>query len=217
MVLVGRREATLQQAVAQLGHNAGYELYDVTQTGQADSFIADVTQRVDPISIVVNNAGIHLKKVAVDTTDEDFLLMLQTHILGAFSLTRAVIPQMAERQSDSILFMASMTLFMGLPQVVTYATAKSGYLGLVRTLATELAPQGIRVNAIAPGWIETDMLHQALEADSDRKQRIISRIAMPYFGWPEDVGWAAVYLSSPAANYVTGTVLPVDGGAVNGF
>jgi NAD(P)-dependent dehydrogenase (short-subunit alcohol dehydrogenase family) len=88
---------------------------------------------------------------------------------------------------------------------------------MVRTLATEVSAHGVRVNAIAPGWMDTDMTRKAMAGDSARRQRILSRTPMKRFGQPEDVGWAAVYLCSPAARFVTGTVLPVDGGVSIGF
>jgi NAD(P)-dependent dehydrogenase (short-subunit alcohol dehydrogenase family) len=100
---------------------------------------------------------------------------------------------------------------------VAYSTAKSAYNGMVRTLAVELGPQGVRVNAIAPGWIESDMMNKALDGDPARKAKILGRTPMNKFGKAEDIGWAAVYLCSPAAQFVNGIVLPVDGGAAIGF
>jgi len=106
---------------------------------------------------------------------------------------------------------------MGLPLIVAYTAAKNAYVGIVRSLASEWGPHGLRVNAIAPGWIASDMLDQALEGDAKRKEKVMGRIPMGDFGKAEDVGWAAVYLSSPAAKYVNGVVLPVDGGAAESF
>jgi gluconate 5-dehydrogenase len=110
-----------------------------------------------------------------------------------------------------------MTSFIGMPQVIAYAAAKSAYLGMVRTLAAEVSRDGVRVNAIAPGWIDTPMLHRALDNDPQRREKILSRTPMASFGTPDDIGWAAVYLCSPAARFITGAVLPVDGGASSGF
>jgi gluconate 5-dehydrogenase len=100
---------------------------------------------------------------------------------------------------------------------VAYSAAKSAYLGMVRVLATEMSPRGVRVNAIAPGWIETEMVRQAMAGDPARKQRVLARTPMGRFGEPSDIGAAAVYLCSPAAKFVTGAMLPVDGGASIGF
>ena len=130
-------------------------------------------------------------------------LVLTTHVLAAHALTRAVLPGMLERRHGSILFTASMASLFGIPLVVAYAAAKSAMVGMVRTLATEVSPHGVRVNAIAPGWIESDMMRRALQADSVRQQKILGRTPLGKFGEADDIGWAAVYLSSPAANFVT--------------
>ncbi len=170
-----------------------------------------------PISILVNNAGIHLKKPAAQTTPHEFNNVLQTHVVAAHALVVAVLPGMIQRRHGSILFTASMASLFGIPLVVAYSAAKSAYLGMVRTLAVETGQHNVRVNAIAPGWIESPMLAKAMAGDPERKQKIIARTPMNRFGDPEDIGAAAVYLSSPAAKFVTGVILPVDGGASIGF
>lgn len=217
VVLVGRRETELTAAVKALGKGAGYAVHDITRVGDAEALVAKVTKEHGPITSLVNNAGKHLKKAAVDTTPEEFLDVLNTHILGAHALTRAVLPGMIERKHGTILFTASMASLFGIPLVVAYSAAKSAMVGMVRTLATEVSSQGVRVNAIAPGWIETEMSRKAMEGDPARRNKIIGRTPMAKFGTPSDIGWAAVYLTSPASQFVTGTVLAVDGGASIGF
>lgn len=217
VVLAGRGEEKLKQAVAAIGPKAAYISHDVTRLKEAPELVEKVAKRFGPISILVNNAGIHLKKPAMETTEEEFLQVLSTHVLGSHALSRAVARGMVERKGGSILFIASMASLFGIPQVVAYSAAKSAYLGMVRALATELSPQGVRVNAIAPGWIETDMSRAAMNGDPARKQKILGRTPMGRFGEPDDVGMAAVYLSSPAAKFITGVVLPVDGGVSIGF
>jgi gluconate 5-dehydrogenase len=101
--------------------------------------------------------------------------------------------------------------------VVAYSAAKAAYGGMVRSLASEFGPHGVRVNAIAPGWIGSEMLDQALNGDPARRARILARTPLARFGDAEDIGWAAVYLCSPAGKFVNGVVLPVDGGAAIGF
>ncbi|WCJ59289.1 glucose 1-dehydrogenase [Fontisphaera persica] len=217
VVLVGRRAAALEAASQSIGPLASFAVHDVDQLEQAPRFIEQVQRQHGPITILINNAGIHLKKPAVDTTEQEFLQVLTTHVLGAHALSRAVAPAMMQQGRGSLLFIASMASLFGIPNVVAYSAAKSAYVGMVRALATELSPQGIRVNAIAPGWIETDMSHKALAQDPARRQKILSRTPMGRLGQPEDVGMAAVYLCSPAARFVTGVILPVDGGASIGF
>lgn len=218
VILVGRREQLLRQAATELGENAAWIAQDITDLDQAPKLIESAETKFNhPVSILVNNAGIHLKKTAVETSPDAFEAVLRTHVLAAHALTRAALPSMVDRRHGSILFTASMTSLIGIPLVVAYSAAKSAYLGMVRSLAAELGPSGVRVNAIAPGWIETPMLREALDNDPQRSQRILSRTPMGRFGRPEDIGWAAVYLCSPAARFVTGVVLPVDGGASIGF
>jgi len=217
VVITGRRLEMLKEAVAAIGPQANYLAHDVTRLSEARAVVETAVSRFGPLTILINNAGIHLKKAAIDTTEEEFMKVLTTHVLGAHALSRAVAPDMIARKSGSILFIASMASLFGLPQVVAYSAAKTAYLGMVRGMATELSPHGVRVNAIAPGFIETEMSRKALEDDPQRKQRILSRTPMARLGEANDIGMAAVYLCSPAAKFVTGVVLPVDGGASIGF
>lgn len=217
VVLVGRREPELAATVKSMGEGASYIVHDITKLNEAEALVKRVRKEFGPVTCLVNNAGRHLKKAAVDTTPEEFQEVLTTHILAAHALTRAVTPSMVERKQGTILFTASMASLFGIPLVIAYAAAKTAMIGVVRTLTTELSPHGIRVNAIAPGWIETEMSRQAMEGDPTRKNKVIGRTPMAKFGEPMDIGWAAVYLASPAAKFVTGTILPVDGGASIGF
>jgi NAD(P)-dependent dehydrogenase (short-subunit alcohol dehydrogenase family) len=217
VVLTGRRESVLAEAASTLGPQAVYEVHDINQLATADSLIEHVSSRVGPVSILVNNAGVHLKKPFLETSDQELLDVLQTHLLGAYALSRAAARPMVARGHGVLIFLASMASLLGIPKVVAYTVAKSAYVGLVRSLSSELSPYGVRVNAIAPGWIETPMLHQALDNDPARKARILERTPMARFGSPEDIGWAAAYLCSRAGRFVTGVILPVDGGASIGF
>lgn len=217
VVLVGRREQELVESCKVIGEGASYQVYDITRFDDAPALISKVEQSVGVVSCLLNNAGIHVKKPAGDTTVEEFQRVLETHVLGSHALTRAVIPGMVGRRNGSILFTASMASLFGIPQVVAYSAAKSAQIGMVRTLATELSPHGVRVNAIAPGWIETEMSTKALAGDPARRDKILGRTPMAKLGQAEDIGWAAVYLSSKAARFVTGVVLPVDGGVSIGF
>lgn len=218
VVLVGRREPELQRAVAELGAAASYIPHDVTDHARAVGLVDEVIRTVGlPPSILVNNAGIHLKKSAMETTPEEFLAVLNTHVIGSHAMTRAVLPEMIERGHGSVIFIASMASLFGIPKVVAYSAAKSAYLGMVRTLAAEVSHHQVRINAVAPGWIESDMMRTALNSDPERRDKILGRTPLGCFGHADDVGWASVYLASPAAKFVTGVVLPVDGGASIGF
>lgn len=218
VVLVGRREEELKQAVSEIGALASYVAHDITQLSRAAELIKVAEKAAgSPVSILINNAGIHLKKPAAETLPEEFQSVLTTHVCAAQALTSAVLPGMLERGHGNILFTASMASLIGIPLVIAYSAAKSAYVGMVRSLAAEVSGRGVRVNAIAPGWIESAMLRKALSGDEARSNKILSRTAMGCFGQPEDIGNAAVFLCSPAAKFITGVVLPVDGGASIGF
>lgn len=217
VVLAGRREGLLRAAAARLGEGAEYLTGDVTDVRGAADFARQLEDRFGPVSILVNNAGIHHKQSFLETSFEDFEKVLRTHVSGSFIMSKAFAPGMVARRHGHILFIASMTTFIGMPQVIGYSAAKSAVAGMVRALTAELASDGVRVNAIAPGWINSEMMHTAVDSDPERKAKILGRTPMNRFGDPEDIGDAAVYLSSPAASFVTGVILPVDGGAVNGF
>ncbi len=217
VVITGRRIDVLEEAVARLGPNAFALPQDVTDLGSAPQVIASIEEKFGTPTILVNNAGTHVKKTIEDTTVEDFRRVLGTHVDGAFAITRAIVPSMRRSGFGSIIFIASMSSLIGMPMIVAYSAAKSAYLGMVRSLACELGPANIRVNAIAPGWIETPMLHKALDGDGQRANKILSRTPQQRFGSPADIGWSAAFLCSPAAAFINGTLLPVDGGASIGF
>jgi len=218
VVIAGRREEELRNAAAELGTAASWVRHDVTEFGKADELVTAATRAAGaPPSILINNAGVHLKKPAVETSPEEFLAVLNTHVIGAHALTRAVLPGMVERRHGSVIFIASMASLFGIPKVVAYSAAKSAYVGMVRTLAVEVSADNVRVNAIAPGWIDSAMARKALSGDPARQAKILGRTPLGKFGAAEDIGWTAVYLCSAAAKFVTGVVLPVDGGASIGF
>ena len=217
VVITGRRQEVLDAAVATLGPGASCFRQDLTNHAEIEPLMERIHREIGHPTILINNAGTHLKKPLVDTTPEEFRSVLATHVEGAFAMSRAVVPGMRSVGHGSLIFIASMTSLIGMPNVVAYSAAKAAFLGMVHALATELGPESIRVNAIAPGWIKTPMLHKALDGDPPRKAKILSRTPQGRFGEPSDIGWAAVYLSSPAASFVNGVVLPVDGGANVGF
>jgi gluconate 5-dehydrogenase len=215
--VAGRRKEPLDAVEAEYpGRVFGYP-YDVTETKEAPSLLARIEKDIGPPTILVNNAGVHLKKMGADVTVEEFQTVLETHILGAHALCAAVIPYMRKEGRGSIIFIASMAALFGIPYVLAYSAAKSAMLGIVRTLAVEYGTDGIRVNAIAPGWFETEMSRKAMQGDPERVKKVINRTPLRRFGDPEDIGLAAAYLSSQAGRFITGICLPVDGGVSIGF
>ena len=212
VIVLGRSRAPLD-----LGPDVYYYPFDVTDTDRTDGMVNQIIAEHGDISILINNAGNHCKKPIEEMTVEDYVSVLNVHLVGAFALTKAIVPHMKSNQKGSILFQASMTSYIGQPNVAGYATAKAGYLGLVHTLASECGASGVRVNAIAPGWIDTPMFRKATDNDPERLNKIMGRIPMKTVGAPSDIGAAAVFLCSDAAKYITGICLPVDGGALIGF
>jgi NAD(P)-dependent dehydrogenase (short-subunit alcohol dehydrogenase family) len=143
--------------------------------------------------------------------------VLRTHVFSAHALTRAVVPSMIARKGGSILFTASMASLFGIPLVIAYSAAKSAIRRHGQGLRNGVLAAWRACERIAPGWIETEMSRKALAGDPARRDKILGRTPMGKLGLPEDIGWAAVYLTSPAAGFVTGVVLPVDGGISVGF
>lgn len=215
--LIGIGEKDLVATKMEFGSNCSYQIHDITDTDNTKNIIANIYQRHKKVDVLINNAGIHQKKPTDTMTVPEFQKMLDIHVIGAFSLTSELLPIMKEQRSGSIVFMASMAALIGLPEVISYAAAKSAYLGMVRSLASEVSPKGIRVNAIAPGWIDTPLLRKALRNDKEREKKILARTPMGQFGQPMDIANAASFLCSKEAGFITGIVLPVDGGASIGF
>jgi gluconate 5-dehydrogenase len=217
VVLTGRREAVLQEAAQAIGSGAAYLPADVADLPTLPPLVREVEQAHGPIDILVNNAGINLKKFALDVTDDEFAAILQTNVQGLFALSREVGRGMVGRQRGSIINITSMAAIYGISLVAAYSAAKTAVLGLTRALATDLSPHGVRVNAIAPGFIDSPMLQRAMASDPQRRDKVLGRTPLGRFGHPDDIGHAAVYLASDAAKFVTGINLPVDGGNSIGF
>ncbi|MHA8064590.1 SDR family NAD(P)-dependent oxidoreductase [Aquirufa aurantiipilula] len=217
VIITGRRENVLQEAVNNLGAGAFYFVHDMADVSATPSLVADIISSHGKIDILVNNAGINMKRPAIDVSNDDFAQIIQVNLNAVFVLSREVGKHMLERKSGSIIMISSMAAYYGIDRVAAYASSKSGVYGLVRVLASEWSAQGVRVNAIAPGFIETAMSKTAMNSDPDRKHKAMDRTPMGYFGKPEDVAWAAVFLASNAAGYITGVSIPVDGGNSIGF
>ena len=218
VVIAGRRAEVLEAAAAELGEGCLTASLDITAVRSLARFEAELHERVGPLHILVNNAGNTVKKAFDESTIDDLDHVLDVHLRGALELTRHVIRrQLAAGTEGRILFMASMTSFIGMPKVLPYTVAKTALTGAVRGLSAEYAARGIRVNAVAPWWIDTEIYRQATAGDPERRAKILGRIQTGEVGQPEDIGWACAYLCSPAARYVTGQTLVVDGGGAIAF
>ncbi|MET0373029.1 MAG: SDR family oxidoreductase, partial [Rhizorhabdus sp.] len=163
------------------------------------------------LDILVNNAGIIRRDDLLQFSEADWDLVMDTNLKTLFFLSQGAARHMAERGSGKIVNIASLLSFQGGVRVPSYAAAKSGVAGVTKAMANELAPMGVQVNAIAPGYISTNNT-MALRDDETRNRQILERIPTGRWGSPDDIAGAAVFLASPAADYVTGHVLAVDGG-----
>ena len=216
-IIVGRDEKKLQEAKAQLGELCTAMVCDLSNLEAIPALVQNIISQFGQIDILVNNAGVNLKKDFTEVTDEEFATVLTTNVSAVFTLSREVIKNMLPNKSGCIINISSMAAQYGIPKVIAYSAAKSAIDGMTRAMAVELSPNGIRVNAIAPGFIYSAMTEKALNSDPERKAKVFGRTPMGIMGQPEDIGEAALFLATDASKYITGIILPVDGGNSIGF
>jgi 2-dehydro-3-deoxy-D-gluconate 5-dehydrogenase len=174
-------------------------------------FVEALEHDVDQVDILVNNAGVVLRAPTVEHTDEMWDRVLEVDLSAQFVLARELGRKMVARGSGKIVFVASLMAFQGGINIPGYAAAKGGIAQLTKALANEWAQHGVNVNAVAPGYIQTD-INEALWNDPERHRQILERIPAGNWGTPEDIAGAIVFLAAEASSYVNGVVLPVDGG-----
>ena len=216
-IIVGRDEKKLSDARQKLGIQCYPMACDISNLSSIPPLVEAMIRQFGQIDILVNNAGINMKKEFTEVTDDDFQKVITTNLSAVFAMSREVVKQMLGRKSGSIINISSMAAQYGLPKVIAYSASKTAIDGMTRAMAVELSPKGIRVNAIAPGFIYSDMTAKALDSDPERKAKVFSRTPMGVMGQPSDIGDAALFLASDASKYITGIILPVDGGNSIGF
>lgn len=216
-IIAGRDREKLNKAKEALGDLCYAMPCDVSDLKSVPGFVQDIIDRFGQIDILVNNAGINMKKEFTEVTDEDFQNILTTNVTAVFTLSREVVKHMLAKKAGCIINISSMAAQYGLPKVIAYSASKTAIDGMTRAMAVELSPCGIRVNAIAPGFIYSAMTAKALDSDPERKAKVFGRTPMGHMGQPDDIGNAALYLASDGAKYVTGVILPIDGGNSIGF
>ncbi|MGW3739973.1 SDR family oxidoreductase [Streptomyces sp. NPDC005146] len=197
--------------VRRLGREFSGHRVDFADRRQVTRFAEELAAGERPVDILVNNAGTIRRAPAAEHPLEWFDEVLEVDLTSTFVLSQVLGRRMLDAQHGSIVFTASLLSFQGGINVPGYAAAKSGVAGLIRALSNEWAGYGVTVNGIAPGYIATDNT-QALQDDPDRSRAILERIPAGRWGTAEDIAGAAVFLASDAARYVSGTILPVDGG-----
>lgn len=216
-IIIGRNEIKLQEAAKELGNNCQYIACDVNELSKIPLLVNQILDEHGRIDILVNNAGINLKKPIADVTDAEFQQVMMTNVNSVFSMSREVSRSMIVNKSGSIINISSMAAQYGLPYVIAYTASKSAIEGMTRAMAVELSPEGLRINCIAPGFIATNMSATALDGDPQRKAKVLSRTPMGKLGMPEDIANMAYFLGMDESKYMTGTIIPVDGGNSIGF
>jgi len=216
IVIVARNQAKTAEAVREIEEEFGVRVLgvqvDVRKEEEIEAMAAQVLDTFGRIDILVNNAGINIRKMPQDYLAAEWDEVLDANLRSAFLCSRAVYPGMKERGGGKIINIGSMTSLFGGAKLAPYGTSKGGIVQLTRSLAVAWAPDNIQVNAILPGWIDTDLTRQARKDLAGLNERVLARTPVGHWGEPDDLAGAAIFLASPASNFVTGVALPVDGG-----
>jgi NAD(P)-dependent dehydrogenase (short-subunit alcohol dehydrogenase family) len=214
LLLVSRNRDQLNEtadAVRNLGSEAEVFVADVTNETQIDELAKEVGKRPGGLQILINNAGINIRKPVTEFTLAEWRLVMDTNLTGVFLMCRGFVPLMKGQGYGRIINLTSMMSHVSLPGRTAYSASKTGLLGFTRALALELAPEKITVNGISPGPIATEMNAPLLQ-DPELNQQFISRIPLGRWGKVEEVGQLATYLCSEEAGFITGTDILIDGG-----
>jgi len=218
VVVTGRDAARGQEVVDAIRGQGGEAMFvqaDLTEEADAVRLVDAATKAYGPVDILVNNAGAVYAGTIPETDLATWNRILHTNVTSAYLMCRLVVPGMVERGAGSIINIGSEVALKGVAKRAAYAAAKAALVGLTRALVADHSPQGVRVNCICPGTIETPLVRQLIAAHPEPeklRQEMISRRFLPFIGTPEEVAAAALYLASPEARYVTGAILAIDGG-----
>jgi len=206
-----REEPNTKREIFQKGVKVEYWEVDVSDLQKVENSVKEVKEKMGRIDILVNNAGITRDGLLVRLKEEDWDRVIEINLKGAFNCSRACVRYMMKQKEGCIVNIASVIGIIGNAGQVNYAASKGGLIALTKSLAKELAPWGIRVNAVAPGYIKTPMTENLPE---EVKKEFLSRILLKREGLPEEVANVVFFLASPLSSYLTGEVIKVDGGMV---
>jgi 3-oxoacyl-[acyl-carrier protein] reductase len=209
VAIVGRELARAEAVAAELGEGAAGVACNVADQAQVEAAVVSAEQRLGPVEILVNNAGITRDNLLLRMSEAEWNEVLEANLTGAFHTTKAVLKGMMKRKSGRIINVTSIIGMTGNKGQANYAASKAGLIGFTKSVAKEYGSRGLLVNAVAPGFIDTDMT-SALPAEA--RTAMLGGIVLGRFGRPEDVADAVLFLASDLAGYITGQVLVVDGG-----
>ena len=215
IAVVGRNEtknATAVRNIKALGVDAMAVEADVCDSEPVDTMIATVVAQWGAINILVNNAGINIRKRPEDLSEDEWRSVLDTNLTSAFICSKACYPEMKKAGGGKILNNGSMLSLFGSPWGSAYGSSKGGIMQMTRSHATAWAEDNIQVNCYLPGWINTDLTVKAREDVPGLHEKVLARTPAGRWGEPDDLAGLAVYLSSPASDFLTGTAIPIDGG-----
>lgn len=212
VVLVGRDEAKAEAALATLDQNARFIAANVTRQSACKALVAEAVKTFGRLDILVNNAGTSIRKKPEAYTEEDWHHVMNTNLTSAFLCSQAIHPEMQKAGGGKIINIGSMMSLFGAPYATPYAASKGGIVQMTRALATAWASDNIQVNAVLPGWIDTDLTRKARSEVDGLHERVLARTPAGRWGTPHDLAGIAVFLASKASDFVTGTAIPVDGG-----
>ena len=215
VVLAGRdapKSASAVQALVADGLKADAIEADVTDEGQVAKLFQELMLRHGRLDILVNNAGTNIRKAAHDLSLDEWRNVMDTNLTSAFLCSRAARALMKEGGGGKIINIGSMLSIFGAPYAPAYGASKGGVVQLTRSLATAWAADSIQVNAVLPGWIDTDLTRRAREQVAGLHDKVLARTPAGRWGAPVDLAGIAVFLASSASDFVTGTAIPVDGG-----
>jgi 2-deoxy-D-gluconate 3-dehydrogenase len=212
VVVAARDEEKSAAAVRELGGDTLALGVDVSSEQSVNALIAQAVQRCGHIDILVNNAGINIRKPVQDLSLDEWRSVMDTNLTSAFLCSRAVYPHLKQARGGKIINIGSMMSIFGANFAPVYGASKGGIVQLTRSLAVAWAPDNIQVNAVLPGWIDTDLTRTAREHVAGLNERVLARTPARRWGTGEDLAGIAVFFASPASDFITGTALPVDGG-----
>jgi len=216
LILVARDSVKTAEAAQEVRNEFGIRVLavkvDVQQEQEINTMVAEALDAFGRIDILVNNAGGNIRKMPQDYLIAEWDEVLNTNLRSAFLCSKAVYPAMKETGSGKVINIGSMTSIFGGAKLAPYGASKGGILQLTRSLAVAWAPDNIQVNAILPGWINTDLTAQARKEIPGLNERVLARTPVGRWGNPDDLTGSAIFLASHASDFITGVALPVDGG-----